>query len=116
MCGLRRRRLRSSWIQLLILKILYETPMHGYRLLEEVNKLLAGRRALRPGSLYTVLRRMERRGLLESEWETTGRLDRRVYRVSDAGLERLKAGRAMVMEQLRVLEDLAEFYRRDFDE
>lgn len=91
--------------------------MHGYRLLEEVNKFLAGRREIRPGSLYTILRRMEQRGFLKSEWETsTGRPDRRVYRISDMGIERLKAGRAIVENQLRVLNELAEFYRRTFDE
>ena len=90
--------------------------MHGYRLLEEVNRMLAGRRTLKPGSLYTILRRMERSGLLESEWETaSNRLDRRVYRLSDKGIERLRAGRGMVEEQRRVLEEMAEFYRRRFE-
>ncbi|RLI07085.1 PadR family transcriptional regulator [Candidatus Bathyarchaeota archaeon] len=116
MCCFRRRHLTGSWIQLLVLRVLYETPMHGYRLMQEVNRLLAGRRTLKPGSLYTILRRMEQGGLLESEWEgaQTG-LDRRVYRVSERGVEMLRAGRRMVEEQRRVLEEMAEFYRRHFE-
>jgi len=111
----RRRPLTGSWIQLLVLRILYEEPMHGYRLLGEVNRLLAGRRTLKTGSLYTILRRMERSGLLESEWETiSDRLNRRVYRLSDKGIERLRAGMGMVEEQRKVLKEMAEFYRRHF--
>ena len=56
----------GSWIQLLIFKVLYETPLHGYSLIEEMNKLLAGRRPMKPGSLYTILRRMEKGGELVS--------------------------------------------------
>lgn len=116
MCSPGRRRPTGSWIQLLVLRILYERPMHGYRLLEEVNRFMAGRRNLKPGSLYTILRRMERGGLLESEWDTsTSRLDRRVYQVSERGVERLRAGRRMVEEQRRVLEEMAEFYSRHFE-
>lgn len=89
--------------------------MHGYRLLGEVNRLLARRRTLKTGSLYTILRRMERSGLLESEWETiSDRLNRRVYRLSDKGIERLRAGMGMVEEQRKVLKEMAEFYRRHF--
>ena len=117
MSGFRRRAIRGSWIQLLVLSVLYERPMHGYRLLGEVNELLAGRRTLKPGSLYTILRRMERSGLLKSEWEgRSSGLDRRVYRVSEMGMERLREGRGMVEEQRRVLEKMAEFYHRHFEE
>lgn len=117
MCCFRRRTLTGSWIQLLVLRILHETPMHGYRLLGEVNRLMAGRRAMKPGSLYTILRRIERKGLVESEWERPqSGLDRRVYRLSEKGVEMLRAGRRMVEEQRRVLEELAEFYRRHFEE
>jgi len=117
MSGFGRRRFHGSWIQLLVLAVLYQTPMHGYRLLGEVNRLLAGRRPLKAGSLYTILRRMEGSGLLESEWDEaeSGR-SRRVYRVSDRGIERLRAGRRMVDDQQKVLEELAEFYRRHFEE
>lgn len=61
------------------MRVLYEKPMHGYQLLEEIEERSCGCHRLEPGSMYTLLRRMEERGLLESQWEKVeGGPDRRV--------------------------------------
>jgi PadR family transcriptional regulator PadR len=112
-----RSRRGRSLVQLLILRTLYVSPMHGYGLLGEVNELLAGRRPMKTGSLYTILRRMEKAGLLESEWdEDSSRLDRRVYKPSKEGVEMLKDGRRMVEEQRRALDEMLAFYNEHFKE
>ena len=117
MAGRRGRGGGGTWIQLLILRIIYETPLHGYQLIETMNELLAGRRPIKPGSLYTILRRMEKSGLLSSDWDReSSRLKRRVYKLTDAGLERLKNGRRMVMGQRKVLDEMMKFYEKHFPE
>ena len=117
MAGRRGRGQGGTWIQLLILRIIYETPLHGYQLKEKMNKLLAGRRPIKPGSLYTILRRMEKSGLLSSDWDReSSRLKRRVYKLTEAGLERLKNGRRMVMGQRQVLDEMIDFYEKHFPE
>lgn len=103
-------------MQLIVLRVLYEKSLHGYGLLEVVNKFLEGRRKLKPGSLYTILRRMEQAGLLKSEWESTVGPDRRVYALTEEGIERLSQGRRVVEAQRRVLEEMEEFYRTRFGE
>jgi DNA-binding PadR family transcriptional regulator len=40
-------------------------------------------------TLYPLLRRLEKQGLLESEWEVTGTRPRRYYRLSKEGHEML---------------------------
>lgn len=108
MSGYRRRLTRGSWLQLIVLRVLYEKPLHGYKLLEEVNSLLAGRRKMKPGSLYTILRRMENSGLLDSNWEKkTEGLDRRVYNLTEKGVEVLREGKYMIENQRRVLEEMS---------
>ena len=107
----------GSWIQLLILRIIYEMPLHGYRLIEKMNELLTGRRPIKPGSLYTILRRMEKSGLLSSDWDReSSRLERRVYKLTEAGLERLINGRRMVAGQRKVLDEMMNFYEKHFPE
>ena len=104
-------------MQLLILRTLYLSPMHGYGLLGKVNELLTGRRSMKTGSLYTILRRMEKAGLLESEWDKdSSRLDRRIYKPSKEGVEMLKDGRKRVEEQKRALDDMITFYNEYFKE
>jgi PadR family transcriptional regulator PadR len=115
--GFGRSRRGGSWVQLLILRILYLTPMHGYRLLGEVNELMAGRKPMKTGSLYTILRRMEKDGLLESKWdEELSKLKRRIYRPSKEGIEILKNGRKRVEEQKRILDEMTTFYKEHFRE
>ncbi len=105
-----------GWIQFLVLRVLYERPMHGYQLIEE----LEGRGFVRPGrfktgSLYTILNRMEHRGLLSSKEgrSESGRL-RRVYEVTSVGVEALKMGLRGVIRRKKVLDDLSSFYRERF--
>lgn len=115
MSGRRGRGRGGSWIQMLILRVIYETPLHGYGLIEEVNKFLAGRRPLKPGSLYTILRRMEKSGLLSSDWDKdSSRLERRVYTITEDGIERLKSGRQMAEGQRKILDEMLDFYAKHF--
>jgi DNA-binding PadR family transcriptional regulator len=112
-----RSRRGGSLVQLLILRTVYLSPMHGYKLLGEVNDLMVGRRTMKSGSLYTILRRMEKSGLLESEWdENPSRLDRRIYKPSKEGVEMLKDGRKRVEEQKRALDEMIAFYNEHFRE
>jgi DNA-binding PadR family transcriptional regulator len=99
----------------MVLRVLYKKPLHGYKLLEEVNTLMAGRRKLKPGSLYTILRRMEHSGFLESIWEKKSEgLDRRIYNLTEKGIDMLKQGKSRVKEQRRVLDEMTEFYKLHF--
>jgi DNA-binding PadR family transcriptional regulator len=105
----------------MVLRVLYKKPLHGYKLLQEVNTFMAGRRKLKPGSLYTILRRMEHSGLLNSAWEKKGEgVDRRIYNLTEKGIAMLRQGKDMVEEQQKVLEKMAEFYhlhfKDDYDE
>ena len=115
MAGRTGRGKRGTWIQLLILRILYETPLHGYALNVRLNSFQAGRRPIKSGSLYTILRRMEKDGLLESTWDKeSSRLDRRVYVLNDFGKQRLKEGRTMVESQVTILNEMKQFYDKYF--
>ena len=105
-----------GWIQFLILRLLYERPTYGYQLLEMLEEKTLGFQKLETGSMYTVLRRMEQRGLLKSEWQhakTTGP-DRRVYRVTKSGAEALSSGLRAVAKRKALMDDLARFYEKNF--
>ena len=105
-----------GWIQFLLLRILYEKPTYGYQLIEVLEEKSCGCHRLETGSIYTLLRRMEHRGLLESEWkhtETSGP-DRRIYKVTKMGTEALRAGLESIARRKAMMDDLAEFYEKNF--
>ena len=105
-----------GWIQFLMLRILYEKPSYGYQLMETLEEKSCGCHRLETGSIYTILRRMEHRGLLESEWERaeTSGPERRVYRVTKMGTEALRSGLESIAKRKAMMDDLTEFYRKNF--
>ncbi|NLU65509.1 PadR family transcriptional regulator [Rhodococcus sp. HNM0563] len=58
------------------------TPGYGYGLLEA---LAAAGVAVDANTLYPLLRRLEKQGLLVSEWNTDEARPRKFYRTSEAG-------------------------------
>ncbi len=79
-------------LELAILGLLLESPMHGYELRKRLTGLLGAFRAFSYGSLYPALRRMQADGLIVEDAAPDGipkmRRARRVYRLSDAGKQR----------------------------
>ena len=104
-------------IQLEILRILYEDPTHGYRIMDELRKFTSNEYAPEPGAIYTMLRRLEERGLLASRWEKkASRTDRRVYTLTQEGKEFLKEGLQMVKRRRQLMDDLVRFYDDNFED
>jgi len=87
---------RSGILELAILGILHETPMHGYELLKRLSSVLGAFRAFGYGSLYPALKDLLTKGLIaDDSGVDPGRpLDRPrrskiVYRLTAEGKERL---------------------------
>jgi PadR family transcriptional regulator, regulatory protein PadR len=59
-------------LDLLILKTVAQEPVHGYGIAQRI--LLTSKEILQvqQGSLYPALHRLERKGLLKSEWKESG--------------------------------------------
>lgn len=74
-------------LELAILGLLKEQPMHGYQLSRELAQQLGGLWRVSYGSLYPTLRRLERGGSVEQvPAETSGKGRRKlVYRITPAG-------------------------------
>jgi DNA-binding PadR family transcriptional regulator len=78
-------------IELAILGLLKDRPMHGYQLSRELSAQLGGLWKVSYGSLYPSLRRLERDGAIEAATGTTstgGGRRKTVYRITEHG-ERL---------------------------
>ena len=73
--------LRRGTVVLACLALL-EEPQYGYALLETLND--AGV-TVDGNTLYPLLRRLEKQGLLTSEWNTEESRPRKFYQVSDSG-------------------------------
>ena len=79
---------RGETIELAVLGLLHEDPMHGYELRKRLNLMLGWGRVLSYGSLYPALKKMLRGALIEETAPTTTTVSRRpriVYQLTEAG-------------------------------
>jgi DNA-binding PadR family transcriptional regulator len=79
---------RGETIELAVLGLLHEGPMHGYELRKRLNLMLGWGRLLSYGSLYPALKKMLRGGLIEESTSaptSSSRRQRIVYQVTEKG-------------------------------
>jgi transcriptional regulator len=83
--------LRGS-LDLLVLKTLSLAPMHGWGITQRVQQISDGVLEVNQGSLYPALQRLEKSGLITSDWGTTDNNRRaRYYKLTAAGRKALGA-------------------------
>ena len=106
----------KNWVTLVILRVLVESPMHGYKLMEILNEsgyLVDDK--IETGTLYTTLRRLEKKALLTSNWETLpNEKRRRVYSITEAGEVYLKEIIESIIERKNMIEDMITFYNKKY--
>jgi len=77
--------LRGS-LDLLVLKTLSLAPMHGWGISQRIQQTSKGVLEVNQGSLYPALQRLEKDGLITSEWGTTdNNRQARYYRLTASG-------------------------------
>jgi PadR family transcriptional regulator PadR len=77
-------------LDLLILKAVSLGTLHGYGVLLRIQQISGGALQVQQGALYPALYRLERQGLIDSEWGTSDNNRRaKFYRLTRTGRARL---------------------------
>jgi PadR family transcriptional regulator PadR len=77
-------------LDLLILKAVSLGTLHGYGVLLRIQQITGGALQIQQGALYPALYRLERQGLIDSEWGTSDNNRRaNFYRLTRTGRARL---------------------------
>jgi len=77
-------------LDMLILKTLALQPMHGYGITMRLEQVSNGVFRVNAGSLFVALQRLERAGLIKSEWKATENSRRaKYYTLTQRGRKRL---------------------------
>jgi transcriptional regulator len=77
-------------LDLLILKAVSLGPQHGYGVLLRIEQISGGALSIEQGALYPALYRLERRGLLKTEWGVSDNNRKaKFYELTVAGVRRL---------------------------
>jgi transcriptional regulator len=98
------RELKKGTADLLVLALLAERPRHGYDLSRLIDQRSEGALRLHLASLYTLLYRLERKGLIAGRWvEKPGERRRRFYRLTPAGRQLLDEEKERWVEFVRAV-------------
>ena len=82
--------LRGS-LDLLVLKTLSLAPMHGWGICRRIEQMSKGALAVNQGSVYPALQRLEKDGLITSDWgRTDNNREARYYRTTASGRRALQ--------------------------
>ena len=94
--------LKRGTLVLLVLSQLHQ-PEYGYSLIQKLEEENA---PIEAGTLYPLLRRLEKQQLLKSEWDTTESRPRKFYMLSEQGKEvyaKLKSEWQTLSQQLAAI-------------
>ncbi len=78
------------------------TRMYGYEIIQALREKWGGRWEPKAGTIYPILRRLEKKGFVKSEWTTpkTKGLSRRYYKIT---LNGVKAAEAIFSEWKKMM-------------
>jgi len=93
-------------LKYMILELLRDRPMHGYEVMRALEETAHGAYKASPGSVYPTLQSLEDDGYVASE-ERDGR---KVYTITDEGLEFLDSNRDRVEQILHRIGDFAKHF------
>lgn len=104
------KRLQKGSAEMLVLAIVEERQRHGYEIAQLIEQRSHGEIAFKTPSLYPLLYRLERKGLVEGRWvEKAGERRRRFYRLTPAGRRALAAQRRGWRSLFEALDRVAGF-------
>jgi PadR family transcriptional regulator PadR len=79
-------------LEMMVLRLLRQQPMHGYALVQRIQLVSNDLLQVEEGSLYPALQRLLRDGLVKAEWGVSATNRRvRIYRLTPAGAKHLVA-------------------------
>src|SRR5947207_10428026 len=91
-------------VDVLLLKTLTWTSMHGYGISQWIRQRSDGALSVEDAALYQALHRLERKGWVESEWGVSGTNRKaKFYSITKAGRKQLQADVAELRTYVKAL-------------
>ena len=79
-------------LEMMVLRLLKQEPLHGYALVQRIQQTSQNLLQVEEGSLYPALQRLLKDGLVDAEWSVSSTNRRvRVYRITREGAKHLNS-------------------------
>lgn len=86
------QQMKKGVLDMLIMKLLAQEEKYGYQLIQELKQKSGGRIALKEGTLYPALYRMEEEGWIKSRWSEANdkEVAKKYYGITKEGQQALE--------------------------
>ena len=91
-----------------LLTLIGEQPRHGTLIRQVLAHMSGGAWKPSPGSIYPLLKKLEKAGWIESEWQAGRAAAKRVYSITSMGRKELPALRQRLLEDLKDAREIIE--------
>jgi PadR family transcriptional regulator PadR len=100
--------IKKGSAELLVMALVEDRPRHGYEIGKLIEERSGGALVFHVASLYPMLYRLERKGLLEGRWvEKAGQRRRRFYKLTAEGRRVLARERSVWRQFMTALDQVA---------
>jgi PadR family transcriptional regulator PadR len=76
-------KLAKGLLDLIVLQLLSSKPMHGYQVITKIRKNFGV--YFGPSTIYPLLATLEKKGLINSEWNMENERPRKIYKLTNEG-------------------------------
>src|SRR5262249_48826562 len=91
-------------LEMMVLRLLKQEPLHGYALVQRIQQRSNNLLQVEEGSLYPALQRLLKDGLVDAEWGVSSTNRRvRIYRITRAGTKRLTSDVSAFEQMLKAI-------------
>ena len=99
------KRRPQGFVTYMLLEFMEDEPRYGYDILQKINDISGGHWDPSYGTVYGALDRLEEKGLIE-EHDQSHHRDRKYYRLTKKGKEKLEEGKKWKEEQMEKSHDV----------
>lgn len=103
-------------LPLYLLTVLGERARHGSEIMDTFSEMSGGGWKPSPGSVYPLLKKLEREGLIAGEWRSGRAAAKRIYTLTDAGRAALPALQRQLLDELRAVKEVVDLHIVAFEE
>ena len=78
-------RVKAACSEILLISLLESSDMHGYEMCKEIERRTDGYFSLKHSTVYPLLHKLEKRGLVKAKWDVDSKKPRKCYTLTPAG-------------------------------
>lgn len=98
--------LAKGVLPVLVMHLVGENPSNGNEVATTIGSITGGKWLPSTGGIYPILKKMEKNGFMTSSWDDPEKRIKKIYTITEKGVEELKIQRKLLAESVQQTTDI----------